>query len=115
MKRGTIVLAPFPFTDLSGTKVRPAVVVSRSDRRGRDVLLAFVSSYRGQPLVPTDLLIDDAHVDFAKTGLKVSSVIQLDKLVTVETVILLGELGELSPALMTEANDRLRIALELEE
>ena len=41
MKRGTVVLTPFPFTDLSGQKVRPALVVSRSDRPGSDVLLAF--------------------------------------------------------------------------
>jgi len=43
MKRGTVVLTPFPFTNLSGQKVRPAVVVSRSDRQGRDILLAFIT------------------------------------------------------------------------
>jgi mRNA interferase MazF len=43
MRRGTVVLTPFPFTDLSGQKVRPALVVSRSDRPGTDVLLAFIT------------------------------------------------------------------------
>jgi hypothetical protein len=44
MRRGAVVLTPFPFTDLSGQKVRPALVVSRSDRGGRDVLLAFITT-----------------------------------------------------------------------
>ena len=55
MKRGTVVLTPFPFTDLSGTKVRPAVVVSPSDRPGEDVILAFISSVKPPTLLPTDL------------------------------------------------------------
>lgn len=79
MKRGTIVLTPFPFTDLSGQKVRPALVVSRSDRPGSDVVLAFITAYRGHPLLTTDLLVEDSHPDFAQTGLKKSSVIKLDK------------------------------------
>jgi len=94
LKRGTVVLTPFPFTDLAGKKVRPALVVSRSDRTGSDVLLAFISSYRAEPLVTTDLLVEQAHPDFAATGLKVSSVVQLDKLVTIATSVLIGELGE---------------------
>ena len=49
MRRGTVVLTPFPFTDLIGQKVRPAVIVSRSDRPGSDVLLAFITSDRGAP------------------------------------------------------------------
>jgi mRNA interferase MazF len=59
------------------------------------------------------LLIEDLHPDFGRTGLKRSSVIKLDKLVTVETTILLGELGELSEVLLREVNERLRYALEL--
>ena len=113
MKRGTVVLAPFPFTDLSGQKVRPAVVVSRSDRSGRDVMLAFITSHRGHPLSATDLLIEDTHPDFAGTGLKTKSVIKLNKLVTVESAILLGELGELSASLLQQIDAKLRHALEL--
>jgi len=113
MKRGTVVLTPFPFTDLSGRKVRPAVVVSRSDQPGNDVTLAFVTSHRGQPPTETELLIDASDPDFAQTGLKVDSVVKCDKLVTLESSILLGELGELSGDLLARMDDRLRHALEL--
>ncbi|MBM4047228.1 MAG: type II toxin-antitoxin system PemK/MazF family toxin [Planctomycetes bacterium] len=113
MKRGAIVLTPFPFTDLSGRKVRPALVVSRSDRPGSDVVLAFISSYRGQPLLATDLFVENTHPDFGRTGLKATSVIKRDKLVTVDTSILLGELGELPFVLLREADTRLRYALDV--
>ena len=113
MKRGTIVLTPFPFTNLSGKKVRPAVVVSRSDRQGRDILLAFITGQQPSTLAPTDLLVEDSHPDFPQTGLKKSSVVKLDKLVTIETSILLGELGELSTTLLQEMDAKLRYALEL--
>jgi mRNA-degrading endonuclease toxin of MazEF toxin-antitoxin module len=59
------------------------------------------------------LPIEDLHPDFGRTSLKRSSVIKLDKLVTVEITILLGELGELSEALLREVDEKLRYALEL--
>lgn len=68
MKKGAIVLTPFPFTNLSGQKNRPALVLSLS-RQGEDVLVAFISSVvekKGE----TDLLISKDHPDFAGTGLK---------------------------------------------
>ncbi|MDQ3180105.1 MAG: type II toxin-antitoxin system PemK/MazF family toxin [Acidobacteriota bacterium] len=39
MKRGKIVLTPFPFTDLSKSKVRPALIVSSSLTNSADVIL----------------------------------------------------------------------------
>jgi len=94
--------------------VRPALVVSRSDRPGRDVLLAFMTSKQSPTPTRSDLLVGGSHPDFAQTGLKASSVVKLDKLVTVEHSIILGELGEFSAALLQEVNERLRYALELE-
>ena len=44
MKRGTIILTPFPFTDLTKNKVRPALVVSSNKRNDNDVIIAFISS-----------------------------------------------------------------------
>jgi len=113
VRRGTIVLTPFPFTDLSGVKVRPAVVISRPDRPGDDVILAFISSVVPTRLLPTDLPVDPAHPDARGTGLKVPSIVKCDKLATVQRRIILGELGELSPALLRDLDQRLRHALEL--
>lgn len=113
MKRGKVVLSPFPFTNLSGRKIRPALVVSRTNHAGSDVLLAFITTYAGEPLLSADLLLDSAQSDFPQTGLRRSSVVKLDKLVTVDQAILLGELGELSSVLMQQVDDKLRYALEL--
>ena len=113
MTRGTIVLTPFPFTDLTGAKVRPAVIVSRSDRPGDDVILAFISSIPPQRPMEADFVIEPSHRDFTATGLKIASVIKCDKLATVERRILFGEIGRLSSSMIRELNQRLRYALEL--
>ena len=41
---GSIVLARFPFTDLSGDKRRPALVISRDNDRRPDVIVCFITS-----------------------------------------------------------------------
>ena len=48
-KPGEVVLVPFPFTDLSTTKQRPAVILSRArfNRERHDVILAAITSYTG--------------------------------------------------------------------
>jgi len=63
--------------------------------------------------LPTDLLVESTNTDFPQTGFKVSSILKLDKVATVEASIILGELGELSAALLTTLNDKLRYAFEL--
>jgi len=111
MKRGTIVLTPFPFSDLTTSKRRPAVIVSSVD--DQEVIVAFISSQVRKSTKPTDLIIEASHPDFSITGLKKSSAIRLRKLCTIEKSIILGELGEVSQTQQHEINDRLRIALQL--
>jgi mRNA interferase MazF len=113
MTRGTVILTPFPFTDLQGAKIRPAIVVSRTDRPGDDVILAFISSLVPDRPLPTDLIIDPESSSGRSSGLKRPSVIKCDKLATVERRILLGELGSLSPQRLSELDGCLKHALEL--
>jgi mRNA interferase MazF len=41
---GSIVRTRFPFTDLSGAKRRPALVVSRDNERRSDLIVCFITS-----------------------------------------------------------------------
>ena len=71
MKRGTIILTPVPFTDLTKNKVRPALVVSSNKRNDNDVIIAFISSVLDSiKLKETDILLDSKETSFNETGLK---------------------------------------------
>lgn len=107
------MLTPFPFSDLGWSKVRPAIVVSRSDRSDGDVIIAFITSNVTVPSGPADVLVRSTDPYYASTGLKRDSRIRLDKLVTVEKAILLGELGELAPELVVAVDEKLTYALGL--
>ena len=61
-RRGDIVLVPFPFTDLSATKKRPALVVSpdKFNEHAQDVVLVAITS---QPSDDRRALRDDHDPD----------------------------------------------------
>jgi mRNA interferase MazF len=84
---GTIILARFPFTDLSGAKTRPALVVSTDNDRRTDLVVCFVTSVprSGPDMVPLDAL--------PGTGLKVASVVRFDKIATLDRSIIAGPIG----------------------
>ncbi len=111
-KRGTLVLALYPFTDLSSAKRRPALVVSATERPDRDCILAFITS-RMERIDSTDLVLDVSDADFVATGLSVTSAIRCGKLMTLDRSLLTGRLGWLNERLMEQVNQRLRKALEL--
>ena len=113
MERGTIVLSRFPFTDLSSTKRRPCVIVSKVASDKADVIVAFISSVIPVELSRTDFLLERGDIDFGETGLRRSSIVKLDKLATLEKSIFSGEIGKLTDRLMQEIDLRLMIALDL--
>src|ERR1700744_6459693 len=97
MKRGTIVLTKFPFTDLQSFKRRPAIIISNEKTAGNDFIVAFITSVISENLSETDLLFDPNHKDFKKSGLIKTSIIKSDKLATLNKSIFTGELGSVSP------------------
>ena len=103
--KGKIVLVPFPFTDLTSAKLRPALVIYEGEK---DVVMAFISSKIPSELSEIDVLITKNRASFRKAGLKVDSVIKLDKIATVFKDLIVGELGELDGELRREVNQKLR-------
>jgi mRNA interferase MazF len=96
--KGKIVLVPFPFDDLTATKVRPAVCLTEPIGSHRHVVLAFITSRAPTPLLPTDIALDPSQSDFAMTGLRVPSIIRLHRLMTLSTTMIIRELGVLPSA-----------------
>ena len=111
--RYKVVLVPFPFDDLSGSKVRPAVCLTGAVGTHRHVVLAFITSTVPPKLEPTDLLLDPGSPDFARTGLRVRSALRLHRMVTVSATIIQRQLGVLTPNLQAQVQQRLRTLFAL--
>lgn len=107
MKKGDIILIPFPFSDLSGSKNRPALVLVD---RGLDVIVAFVSTQREyKENLDLSLKVN------LQNGLKKDSIVRLSKLATIDKSLAIGRIGEISDNAMRTLNQNLIILFQLEE
>lgn len=106
--KNKIVLVPFPFDDLKGSKIRPAVCLTEVIHPHRHIVLAFITSAVTANSTATDLVLDIGDTDFAQTGLRVSSTIKLHRLVTVSTTLVKREIGSLSISHQNKVEDCLR-------
>jgi mRNA interferase MazF len=94
---GTVVLIPFPFTDLTSAKLRPALIVSANTKKSKDVMVAFISSKVEKSVPPSRALLKSTDKFFSEAGLKVSSVIFFDKIATLHKQLIIGEIGHINP------------------
>ncbi len=106
LAKGDIVLVPFPFTDLSQTKLRPAIILW-VDPNGNDATLCFISSQNLNRLTDDEFLIEAESREFAQSGLKVTSKVRVSRIVTLERRLLRRRLGNLGPDLMQSLNHTL--------
>lgn len=111
--RYRVVLVPFPFDDLSGSKVRPAVCLTDAVGPHRHVVLAFITSAVPPTLEPSDVLLDPSSADFTRAGLRVRSALRLHRMVTVSSTIIQRQLGSLTPNLQAQVQQRLRTLFAL--
>ena len=102
--KGKIVLIYFPFTDLTGRKLQPALVLYDS---GKDVVVAFISSRTEKYESETDILISKSHPEFHLTGLKTDSVLKLSKIATLDKRLIAGEIGTIGEQLRREINQKI--------
>jgi mRNA interferase MazF len=109
-QRGDVVLIPFPFTNLTATKTRPAVVVSSAAYHSArpELLLAYVSSQVTKVVAPIDYLLSD----WQAAGLLKPSFVR-PKIAAIESNLIVHQAGHLSAHDLAEVDRRLRIAMDL--
>mgnify|MGYP001559615259 len=108
MKKGDLVLVPFPFTDLSGSQVRPALVLYATTK-GEDCIVAFISS-----LLTKKVRLFDVRVQKSKqNGLKADSLVRVDKIATLQQKSVLCSIGTLEQKLLVDVNSKLKPLLQL--
>jgi len=94
---GQIVLFRFPRADLSESKLRPALLLSEVPSPYEDWLICMISSQVHQRIDGFDELIEKDDEGFARSGLKVRSVIRIGRLAIVEGEMLEGRMGTINP------------------
>lgn len=94
--KGDVVVVPFPFSDLSASKKRPALVIAALT--GDDVILCQITS----KTISDTYAIPLANADFKTGTLHQDSNIRPNRLFTADSNIILYRAGELTPSKIKE-------------
>ncbi len=94
-KQGDIVLVPFPFTDLTATKQRPALIISSDwyNSNRQDVILVAITSQ-----IPSILDLDEyllTKIELNLSGLPKPSIIKFGKIFTIDIRLIRKSMGHL--------------------
>lgn len=108
MIKNCIVLVSFPFDDLSGSNVRPALCLTNEIGKFDQVIIAFISSRIPAEMVDSDLIIRFQSEKSAGTGLVQDSVVRLHKIVTIPKSLIKRKLGKINDSVEMEVRKRLR-------
>lgn len=85
---GDVVLVPFPFSDLSGVKKRPALVLAVADRLKEMVCLMLTS-------LPGKGGLSHSVVSWKAAGLLKPTTARLHRIFTIDRALALGRLGKI--------------------
>ncbi len=110
MNTWDVVILRWPFTDGSGAKQRPALLISSDTyhNRGEDGLFLLLTSNISRQ-AEYDVLVQDTHEEFSRTGLRVSSVIRVDKIMNLHKGMVTRVLGQLGSKLQSSVKEKLRL------
>ena len=115
-KRGDIVLADLPFSDASGSKVRPSLVVQcdANNQRLDDVIVALITrSTQRAAIEATQLLIEITTPEGRQSGLLHNSAVKCEHLITIHGKLIRRVIGNLPAVLMRQIDNWLKVSLDL--
>jgi len=104
--RGEVVLVRYPFSDLSGAKIRPAVVVSAT-HISQDLFIVPLTS-RTTGLLPGEFIMRD----WAKAGLNVETAVKRG-VYTIRETLIARKVGKVSDIDLSPPDQALKVWLGL--
>lgn len=115
MKRGNVVLLDYPFSDGSGSKVRPALVVQndRDNLRLTNTIVVLITKNISRSQEPTQFLIDRSTPEGRQSGLNQTSAVACTNLITVSQTKVRRVVGSLPDPVMMRIGGCLKAALDL--
>lgn len=99
--KGDVVVIPFPFSDLSSNKRRPALVIA--DLEGDDLILCAITSQAKNDKY--NLMIENN--DFESGSLRKTSYVRINRLITVEQKTIAYKVGHLKETKTGEVINKL--------
>ena len=114
VSRGDVVLVDYPFSDRTGSKVRPALVVQTDtlNHRMTDTILVAISRSTHRASA-TQLFIDLKTPEGAQSGLRQDSMVQCENILTFDQRLIIASIGSLVSPLMQRIDACLKTALHL--
>lgn len=104
---GQVVLARFPFSDLTSQKLRPCLVIGLAEFD--DILLCQITSKR----YGSKRAVSLTTKDFSAGSIAVSSFIRPNKIATLDQAMIVRKLGTLKTAKLSKVKVVLKKVLEL--
>ena len=99
-ERGDLLLVPFPFSDLSATKRRPILALTAPDAHGDFIALAVTSRPHLAHTIPL------AQTDLVQGALPVASYVRTDRIVTLNTSIVIRVFGQVEERVVADVVQR---------
>ena len=96
---GQVVIVHFPFSDLTASKLRPAVVLAEAGPGDKILCQITSKSYGDNRAIPLDA------ADFARGSLRLASYARPGKLFTAHSSLVAGQAGELHPGKFSAVRD----------
>ncbi len=93
-KQFEVVVVPFPFTDKTATKKRPALILSDAsnfNKSAKKSVMAMITTTTHSPWA-----LDVTISDLASAGLKKPSIVRM-KFFTLDDVLVIKKIGKLAP------------------
>ncbi len=99
--KGDVVVIPFPLSDLSQSKRRPAIIVAALE--GNDVILCQITS----KTIKDTYAISVENTDFTSGNLKQSGNIRPNRIFTADSNIIQYRIGKIKTEILSQVIDKI--------